>query len=361
MPLLESQNKYPNCLSMKLEAIPLQSPSTDTHELDLYLTLEFNEQWESFLGGRIKFGLTGGELELKQEGGEFSLASGVFNDAFCQVRTKDLNENTVWVFQANPGEPILKGLLNQAKLGRVKLSDRSCRFEGNFKVSPPDVSVRDAEGLWRHDISPNKLAVIERKLVIWLTSSKFQPYLSQAQLCYECFPRFSSVENSPNLEQLQDLIHQISEAKTNDFLELAKIADLDVMIDFAGGNLLGANLSKVDLSGANLYRSNLRGTDLTDADLSEANLSGANLSGADLSGAYLENANLSYTDLHRASLALANLGSADLCGANLRDTNLSNANLSGAKVKSARFGNNPGLSQELKENLRQRGAIFEDL
>ena len=359
MPLLESQNKYPNCLSMKLEAIPVQSGSTDTHELDLYLTLEFNEQWESFLNGRIKFGLTGGKLELKQEGGEFSLASDSFNDIFCQVTTKDLNENRVWVFQAHPGEPILKNVMNQAKLGTLKLSDKPCRFEANFAVSPPDVSVRDAEGLWRHDLSPNQLAVIERKLVLWLTWAKFQPYLSQAQLCYECFPDFSSVENSSNLEQLQALIHQISEAKTHDFLELAKIAALDAMSDFAGGNLLGANLSQVDLSGANLFRSNFRGADLTDADLSEANLSAATLSGADLSGAYLENADLSYADWHRASLALANLGGVDLSGANLRDTNLSNANLSGAKVKSARFGNNPGLSPELKENLSHRGAIFE--
>ena len=361
MPLLESQNKYPNCLSMKLEAIPVHSGGNNTPELDLYLTLEFNEQWESLLGGRIKFGLKGGELKLKHEGGEFSLASGEFSDAFCQVTTKDLKQDAVWVFQANPGEPILQGLVNQVKLGTYKLSDKHCRFEANFEVSPSDLSVRDAEGLWRHDISPNQLAVIDRKLVVLLCGSKFKPYLSQAQLCYDCFPSFSSRDNSPNLKQLQELIQQISETKTNDFLELAKIAALDVTMDFAGGNLLGANLSKIDLSGANLCRCNLRGADLTDADLSEANLSGAILSGADLSGAYLENADLSYTDLHRASLALANLGGADLCGANLRDTNLSSANLSGAKVNSARFANNLGLSQELKQNLSQRGAFFEDL
>jgi uncharacterized protein YjbI with pentapeptide repeats len=361
MPLLESQNKYPNCLSMKLEAIPVQSAGNNIPELDMYLTLEFNEQWESLLGGRIKFGLKGGELTLKQEGGIFSLASVEFSDAFCQVTTKDLNADSVWVFQPNPGEPILQGLVNHVKLGTYKLSDKHCRFEANFEASPSDLSVRDAEGLWRHDISPNQLAVIERKLVVLLCGAKFKPYLSQAQLCYDCFPSFSSVKNSPNFKPLQELMQQISEAKTNDFLELAKIAALDVMVDFAGGNLLGANLSKVDLSGANLCRSNLRGADLTDADLSEAKLSGAILSGADLSGAYLENADLSYTDLHRASLALANLGGADLCGANLRDTNLSSANLSGANVKSARFGNNPGLSPELKENLSQRGAIFEDL
>ncbi len=351
MPLLESENKYPDCLSMKLEAIPVN----DKHELDLYFTLEFNEQWESLLGGRVKFRLKGGELKLKLEGGEFSLASTEFSEFFFHVNTNDLNQNLVSVFEVKP----LKGLLNQVKLGTLKVTEKPCRFAAKFEVSPPDVSVTDAEGLWRHHISPNQHAVIERKLAILLSSARLQPYLSQSQLCYECSPSFSAVENSSNLEQLQELIQHISEAKTNDFLELAKIAALDLSKDFAGGNLLGANLSKIDLSGANLCRTNLRGADLTDADLSEANLSGANLSGADLSGAYVENADLSYTDLHRASLALTNLGGADLSGANLRQTNLSNANLSGAKVQSACFGNNPGLSLELQQNLIQRGAIFE--
>lgn len=360
MPLLESQNKYPDALSMKLEAIPLQSGLTEPQQFDLYLTLYFNEQWESLLGGRVKFGLKGGELKLKLEGGEFSIAPGEFSDAFCQVKINALKEDSVLVFSVKPGEPVLQGLLNQVKLGTLKITDKPCRLEANFAVSPPDVSLTDAEGLWRHDISPNKLAVIDRKLVVWLCSAKLQPYLSQGHLCYQCFPDFSSVESSPNLEQLQELIQLLSAAKTNDFLELAKIAALDPMMDFAGGNLLGANLSQVDLSGANLCFTNLRGADLTDADLSEANLHGAKLSGADLSGAYLEKADLSYTDLHRASLALANLGGANLSGANLRETNLSNANLSGATVKSARFGNNPGLDLEVKQNLSHLGAIFDE-
>lgn len=358
MPLLESQNKYPDCLSMQLEAIPVQSQSTDSLQFDLYLTGQFNEQWESLPGGRFKFGLKGGELTLKLAGGEFSLVSSESLDSFCQVTRK---ENSVLAFAVKQREPVLKGLLNQAKLGTLKVTGKSCRLEAMFQVSPRDLSLTDAEGLWRHDISPNKLAVIERKLIVFLWSAKLKPYLSQAQLCYNCFPSLSAVENSSNLEQIKQLIQQISEAKTNDFLELAKIAALNPMIDFAGGNLLGANLSKVDLGGANLCRSNLRGADLTDADLSEANLSGARLSGADLCGAYLEKADFSYTDLHRASLALANLGGADISGANLRDANLTNANLSGAAVKEARFGNNPGLSVEAKQNLIQRGAILEEV
>ena len=70
---------------------------------------------------------------------------------------------------------------------------------------------------------------------------------------------------------------------------------------------------------------------------------------------------MSGADLHKASLALANLSGADLSGANLLEVNLTNANFSGANVESARFGNNSGLAEDLKVNLQQRGAIFEDV
>jgi uncharacterized protein YjbI with pentapeptide repeats len=66
-----------------------------------------------------------------------------------------------------------------------------------------------------------------------------------------------------------------------------------------------------------------------------ADLSGANLSGADLSGA----------DLIRSDLNWANLSGSDLSGAN---------------VNNARFGDNAGISDDLKEALIDKGAIFED-
>jgi uncharacterized protein YjbI with pentapeptide repeats/DNA-binding Xre family transcriptional regulator len=100
------------------------------------------------------------------------------------------------------------------------------------------------------------------------------------------------------------------------------------------------NLSGVDLSGANLS-----GADLSDADLSGANLSDAVLYGANLSGANISDANLSD----------ANLSDADLSDANLGGTNLSDAN-----VKNARFADNLGISESLKQDLKARGAIFED-
>ncbi|HCF28561.1 MAG TPA: hypothetical protein DEV81_15475, partial [Cyanobacteria bacterium UBA11049] len=77
----------------------------------------------------------------------------------------------------------------------------------------------------------------------------------------------------------------------------------------------------------------------------DANLSGANLLGA---------------NLRRANLLGANLRYANLSGADLRGANLIRANLSDANVKNTEFGWNDGLSEEMKLDLKQRGAIFQD-
>jgi Pentapeptide repeats (8 copies) len=68
--------------------------------------------------------------------------------------------------------------------------------------------------------------------------------------------------------------------------------------------------------------------------------------------------------IERADNALKRLGfeskSANLSRANLSDANLSDANLIDANVKNARFGNNQGISEPIKRDLIQKGAIFED-
>ena len=48
-------------------------------------------------------------------------------------------------------------------------------------------------------------------------------------------------------------------------------------------------------------------------------------------------------------------GSGGLILADLRD-----ADLSGANVENACFENNPGIYEDAKRELKQRGAIFED-
>ncbi|MEG4318182.1 MULTISPECIES: pentapeptide repeat-containing protein [unclassified Microcoleus] len=394
---LESHNKYPDCLWMQLEAIPVPSVAAQTQQLDIHLSLNFNEHWEPLLGGRVKFGLQGGTLKLNLENCEIPLASrqlvgdfklspiesskgisstesqGEVRDSensentketdctFCHVSTIGDDTKPVWIFSLERGKPVLKGLLTSVKLGEFVA--KPLRIAASFEIAKEDIYLTDAEGLWPHDITPNQHSVLERILTVYLQGNKLQPALSWALLSYDLPP----VE-PPEVEivaqdeaQLQQIVDRIIAAETDDFTQLAKIANLNPAQDFAGGSLRGTSLSAVDFSSANLPAANFRGANLNDADFSDANLQNAKFGGADLSGAFLGNADLSGADLYRASLALANLSGADLSGANLLEVNLTNANFSGANVKSARFGNNSGLADDVKLNLQQRGAIFEEV
>jgi len=125
--------------------------------------------------------------------------------------------------------------------------------------------------------------------------------------------------------EVQDLIQRVMKAQTKDFLELARIADLNPAEDFAG----------CDLSAAQLRDATLSGADLSAAQLRNATLSGANLSNAELRGADLSGANLSAADLSAAELKGANLSDTDLSNTILRATNLSDVNLKGANLSSA--------------------------
>jgi uncharacterized protein YjbI with pentapeptide repeats len=120
--------------------------------------------------------------------------------------------------------------------------------------------------------------------------------------------------------------------------------------NLSNAQMRGASLVSAVLSKANLSRANLRGAELINAILIGANLSNADLSGANLSEANLREANLSNTDLSGANLNEANL----------KEANLSNANLTRTDVKSAQFQKSLGISNEMKLDLIQRGAVFED-
>ncbi|NEU77639.1 pentapeptide repeat-containing protein [Nostoc sp. UIC 10630] len=130
--------------------------------------------------------------------------------------------------------------------------------------------------------------------------------------------------------------------------------------DLSGANLSSANLSSADLSGAYLNGAYLNGAYLSRANLSRANLSRANLSRTYLVDANLSSANLSAANLGYANLNRANLSRTDLRGAYLRGVNMNGTDLSDANVENARFANNQGISESIKRDLIQKGAIFED-
>ena len=411
-------NRYPDSLYLDVVATPVVSGGSAIEQIDLYLSLDFHEQWQSVNTGRVKLGFKGGELKLRLENGEMPtecrhLSNGVqlsppkettlMQPLECQVLTQGSNQSPIWVWQGKTGTSVLQGSLQAAKLGTVKVTAHPCVMEAVFTVSSADIYLTSVEGLWPHTISPNQLAVLERRLILFLLKSKFQPYLSRVVWQYDQHqglekltppntsdPRLSLNACEPGeFAQLADIIQHVMTDGTDNFLELAKIAGLNPLVDFTGAKLLGVNLRGVDLSGANLRRVYLRGADLSDTDLSGANLQGANLGGADLSGAYLSDADLSNAELHRSSLALANLSGANLTQANLSEANLSNANLSDAnltdanlsdadlhraslilanlngttwhnsRVAEARLSKGAQLPEQRKQELQQRGAIFE--
>jgi uncharacterized protein YjbI with pentapeptide repeats/tetratricopeptide (TPR) repeat protein len=143
-------------------------------------------------------------------------------------------------------------------------------------------------------------------------------------------------------EELGILFQEIEFEPTSKLSELAKVAELNLAIDYVGVDLSGDNLSEDDLSGVNFSGSNLsnvnfKNTKLTNSNLSKAILIEANLQGADLSGADLSGADLSRANFRDANLNGVNFIAAKLQGANFRGANLSNGYLIGVDFKEVDF------------------------
>ena len=63
---------------------------------------------------------------------------------------------------------------------------------------------------------------------------------------------------------------------------------------------------------------------------------------------------------YHSDLSRADLRGADLRGADLSRADLRGADLSVIQVEKTRFRNNLGITEDLKKDLINRGAIFED-
>ncbi|WP_446717989.1 pentapeptide repeat-containing protein [Crocosphaera sp. Alani8] len=351
-------NPYGRCVF--LQVIP-KVLKTSEGKFTLDLNVHFNEREKSLLNGQIKFGIKGGELNLKVQQGKIIEPQLNSGNLFNLIESHD--NSVVWHLISQTGQSAFK-IDYSSPLAILQGIDESIKVTISYKVNLADISITDVTGLWRHDIHPNKHSILERKLAQFLWRERLSPEISMIKLATE-IPETVEEINSPitviepeHLTNLSQLIDKIYDVNTNDILELLKIVDLNAQMDLAGGNFLATDLSGIELSGANLTRSNFRGANLTDADLSEAELSYTRFSGADLSGSYLSNTNLQHADFFRSSLALTNLIGADLRGANLQDANLSQANLSSALVEGAKFGNNEGMTAEIRTNLIEKGAIF---
>lgn len=242
-----SENKCPKCLFMKLDLkeeldyfklhgpqgeLIIKKPETKIH---LHLTINFNEQWEELVFGRVKFGLKGGELSIKLNNGimpydqreiyrplevyvektrevsrknsnwksiklkaskipaeaeiggnETSKVSNKFRFVSCQVSTKGSVENPVWEFKVETEEPVLKGTLKRS-LGTIIRQDteKSCCLDATFEVSLKDVCLTETEAPWCVNIVPEKRAVIDRAIAKFFLKNKFKPYISRETLQYD--------------------------------------------------------------------------------------------------------------------------------------------------------------------------------
>ncbi len=395
-----------DCLFMELS--PANASGGNLQQIDLYVTLQFNESSHPLMTGYVKYALTGGRLKLKLENAKLLTASCQESPQnqrliskiesptkqVCQVNFIESEATPTWEFSLP--KQLNQSKLEHFKLATIELETFPAKIQSFFQISPANLKVTGAEGLWHFDISPNKHAILETKLALWLQENQKNAGGSWVAVLNYHSPEWTETSSYEIHEEisresavLEQQIEEVLAAKIENFLELAKLAGLNPLVDFAGANLLGVSLEGIDLSNANLEGISLRGALLNDVDFSGANLSRANLAGADLSGALLSDANLENADLHRASLALANLGGANLAGANLTEVNLSNANLSdanlsnanlsgadlkdaglmltklaevnlaGAHIEGARFRHDSGISEEMQKDLIQRGAIFE--
>jgi hypothetical protein len=326
------------------------------------LSLSAGTHWFDIAGGRVQVAIAQAHLTLELQNTIFSPANKECGavDGIALRRFP----NSIPRFEIAPSEGgILDTDIKNLALGTLHMGDGPGSVAFTVAIAPRDIRIVDAEGLWRHDITPNKHGIIERKLAWAIAETALASHLSYIQLCYRCPNPCDRLQHEPRaLDEgaLKESIDTVIHARTSNILDLAKEAGLVIETDLAGAQLRGASLSGLDLSGVDLSAANLRGADLTDAELSEANLSDTKLGGADLSGADLGSANLRHADLHRASLALANLSGADLTHANLRDTNLSQTNLNGVHVQGALFSHNTGLSDDVRAALVEKGAVVEE-
>lgn len=337
--------------------------------IDVYVSLSAGSYRQTLAKGQIQVAIAQAMLHIRFAHAQFEpLLEGLHSEDSPVCLTVAVDESQAgkaesavsWTI-APVDASILIGQGSRVRLGRIRPIQPDWSLVAIAQTSAQQVCILDAEGLWRHDIAPNKHGIVERRLALSLHESVLSPHLCRIKLCDSRLEPCPAAEpHSSRLDEadLVAIIQDVLDAPTSNLLDLAQRARLVVETDLSRINLRGASLSGLDLSSVDLSYANLRGADLTDAELSEANLCGAKLSGADLSGADLGSANLSDCDLHRASLALANLSGTNLSRANLQDTNLSQTNLNGVRVNEARFSASADMPESLKSLLLERGALF---
>ena len=242
----EHENRCPECLHLEIsgEVVAAKSflPSrkkSEPNAIDLFVRINFNEQWVKFSFGRVKFGLQGGELRLKLENGKMpselrnkdlkkslerelsverqsvvetenkplieaslgpdltkaglkvNLGNNQKNSRtdkiqlkISQISHKGADHQPVWVFQNKTGEPVLLGELADS-LGKMLIEGKSWVVEATFTTEMSQVVHTGLENLFKDDISGSKLKAFELGVAKLFLKHKTQTYLSRQVLRYE--------------------------------------------------------------------------------------------------------------------------------------------------------------------------------
>ncbi|MCC5896761.1 MAG: hypothetical protein JJU32_02440 [Phormidium sp. BM_Day4_Bin.17] len=233
-----AENKSPDCafltLHPALESQGWQRKLPDV--IALKLTLSLNTQEEQLPGGKIRFGITQGTLRLqltnckspyerrffkrplqprlqiekqtrasrvrkrtnsssiKPNEAEAKLGSDreerneetqkIILDVY-QIDTKGNEDYPCWEFRVKTGEPCLQGVLEQEPLAGIEVLGTPCQIEARFTTSERYLYFEGVGGIWPSDISPNKMAILEKLIFSKILYSRFNPYLSYQEIRYE--------------------------------------------------------------------------------------------------------------------------------------------------------------------------------
>ena len=241
-----TDNKFPNCLSFDLYISPYKantslwnliksffqsSPTEETEECEVKLTINFGTETLNILGGTVTFGINRGilrlkltngtipldkirltsqfqlgyEREIQKESGQENEINATFSkilsvitqkkqasksstkikDIFYAIANGGTKENRTWTFRTPEIKYILEGILQNEIIAILQVSQKPIQIEALFEVKDEDIKLTEATGFWARDIGRNKLAWIDREILLSYIRPKLQPYLSRRKINYE--------------------------------------------------------------------------------------------------------------------------------------------------------------------------------
>lgn len=192
MTILQSDNRLPDCLYMELEELDPNSGN-----IELPITLRFDEQEIPFENHSIKFGLKGGELSLKLTNGVLpkncrnltgliTLRDFLFYQIVIEVTTNHSNAQPKWWFKLRFGSQVFKGSITKQSLGTLQVQNSSFEIKGTFSITANHLCLTKVDGvdLENLNLSINRRRILNRKIAQKIVESECQPHLSQVVLRY---------------------------------------------------------------------------------------------------------------------------------------------------------------------------------